>query len=219
MNESYLLLGAKAKLIALLRSKGITDESVLQAFATVERHRFLESFLWNQAYEDIALPIYCDQTISQPFTVAFQSQLLHIKKGDKVLEIGTGSGFQAAILSAMGGKVYSIERQIELHLKTKMLLKNIDDRIILHYGDGFSGLSRYAPYDKIIVTCGAPNVPVSLLQQLKPGGVMVIPVGDATQTMKRVTKMDEENYQEEEFGEFVFVPMLKNKVKIDRTTF
>lgn len=213
------LQGAKKGLIQLLRQKSISDENVLQAFDKVDRHLFLESFLWARAYEDIALQIQCEQTISQPYTVAFQSQLLHVQKGDKILEIGTGSGFQAAILSSMGAKVFSIERQYELYKKTKALLDKIDHKIFLFYGDGFLGVPKYAPYDKMIVTCGAPLVPTSLLQQLKPGGQIVIPVGEDTQTMKRITKIDDSNFEEENFGDFKFVPMLKNTVNSKKDYF
>ncbi|PKP21127.1 MAG: protein-L-isoaspartate O-methyltransferase [Bacteroidetes bacterium HGW-Bacteroidetes-20] len=213
------LQGAKKGLIELLRRKNITDENVLNAFDKVERHLFIESFLWPKAYEDMALQIHCEQTISQPFTVAFQSQLLHVQKGDKILEIGTGSGFQAAILSSMGAKVYSIERQYELYKKTKQLLDKIDHKIFLFYGDGFKGVPQYAPYDKMIVTCGAPLVPTSLLTQLKAGGVIVIPVGEDTQTMKRITKIDDSNFEEESFGNFKFVPMLKNTVNTKKDYF
>lgn len=205
------LQGAKKGLITLLKSKGIHDELVLTAFDQVERHLFIESFLWPHAYEDIALQIHCNQTISQPYTVAFQSQLLQVKKGDKILEIGTGSGFQAAILSNMGAKVYSIERQYDLYKKTKKLLEKIDYKIITIYGDGFEGNRNFAPYDKMIVTCGAPYVPISLLNQLKTGGMIVIPVGEGTQKMKRITKVNEDEFQEEVFGDFVFVPMLRNR--------
>lgn len=210
--ENYLLLGAKKRLIDSLRQKGITDENVLTAFDKVDRHRFVESFLWDKAYEETALKLMNGQTISHPYTVAFQSQLLQIKKGDKVLEIGTGSGFQAAILSAMGARVYSIERQLVLFQSTRKLLSQIDDKIYTHYGDGYAGLPNFAPFDKVIVTCGAPNVPEELLKQLKVGGIMVIPVGEESQTMKRITKIDENQYDEETFGDFLFVPMLKERV-------
>jgi protein-L-isoaspartate(D-aspartate) O-methyltransferase len=213
------LKGAKKGLIQLLRQKNITDENVLNAFDKVERHLFIESFLWPRAYEDMALQIHCEQTISQPFTVAFQSQLLDVQKGDKILEIGTGSGFQAAILSSMGAKVFSIERQYDLYKKTKILLDKIDHKIFLFYGDGFKGVPQYAPYDKMIVTCGAPNVPISLLSQLKTGGVIVIPVGEDTQTMKRITKIDDANFEEENFGNFKFVPMLENTANPNKDYF
>jgi len=207
---SYLLKGAKQRLISGLRVKGIADENVLAAFDKVDRHKFIESFMWDKAYLDIALKIKYDQTISQPFTVAFQSQLLQIQKGDKVLEIGTGSGFQAAILSAMGAKVYTIERQEGLFKNTQKLLEEIDHKIFTFFGDGFNGISQYAPYDKIIVTCGAPNIPESLINQLKINGLMVIPVGENTQKMIRITKTGESSFRKEEFGDFIFVPMLKD---------
>ncbi|MCL1850473.1 MAG: protein-L-isoaspartate(D-aspartate) O-methyltransferase [Bacteroidetes bacterium] len=206
----YLLKGAKQKLISTLREKGISDENVIAAFEKVDRHKFIESFMWDKAYLDIALKIKYDQTISQPFTVAFQTQLLQIQKGDKVLEIGTGSGFQAAILSAMGAKVYTIERQEGLYNETLKLLEEIDHKIFAFFGDGFEGIPRYAPYDKIIVTCGAPNIPLSLINQLKINGLMVIPVGENSQKMLRITKTGEKEYTEEEFGDFIFVPMLKD---------
>ena len=202
------LEGARKGLIEIIKGKGIHDQKVLDAIGKVERHLFLESFLWSRAYEDIALPIYCDQTISQPYTVAFQTQLLEVQKGDKILEIGTGSGYQAAILSAMGAKVYSIERHYELYKRTKKLLETIDHKIFLFYGDGYQGVPQYAPYDKIIITCGAPNIPETLMGQLKVGGYMVVPVGEDTQVMKRVTKLENNEYKIEDFGYFVFVPMV-----------
>ena len=214
MTDNYLLLGAKKKLIEELRQKGITDENVLKAFDKVERHRFVESFLWDKAYENKALKLMNGQTISHPYTVAFQSQLLQVRPGDKVLEIGTGSGFQAAILSAMGARVFSVERQQQLHLSAKRLLEKLDDRIVLYYGDGFQGYPKFAPYSKIIVTCGAPEVPAALLQQLAVGGIMVIPVGDESHTMKRIVKVDDNQYDEETFGDFLFVPMLKERVNV-----
>ncbi len=214
MTDNYLLLGAKKRLIDELRQKGITDENVLNAFDKVERHRFVESFLWDRAYENKALKLVNGQTISHPYTVAFQSQLLKVQQGDKVLEIGTGSGFQAAILSEMGGRVFSVERQQQLYVKAKQLLEKLDDRIAVFYGDGFQGYPRFAPYSKIIVTCGAPEVPPALLEQLMIGGIMVIPVGDASHTMKRITKIDDDQYEEETFGDFLFVPMLKERVSV-----
>lgn len=203
-------------MIEMLRKKGITDENVLQAFDRVERHLFVESFLWNQAYEDVALKLMTGQTISHPSTVAFQSQLLQVQKGDKILEIGTGSGFQAAILSAMGGRVFTIERQQMLFERTAPFLEKMDDRIVTRFGDGFKGLPAFAPYKKIIVTCGAPCVPAPLVKQLAVGGIMVIPVGDESQTMLRITKVDEEHVEEEKFGNFLFVPMLKEKATISK---
>ncbi len=212
-NVDYLLLGKKRRMIEMLREKGITDENVLKAFEKVDRHRFLESVLWPHAYEDTALTIVTDQTISKPSTVAYQSQLLEVKPNMKVLEIGTGSGFQSAILDAMGARVYTIERQITLYQKTSKLLDRIAPRIITYYGDGFQGYPRFAPYDRVIVTCGAPNIPEKLLEQLTAGGIMVIPVGVGSQTMKKITKISDTEYKEEDFGDFLFVPMLQNKVE------
>ncbi len=210
--QNFLLLGHKKRMIEQLRQKGISDENVLAAFDKIERHLFLESILWPQAYEDVALKLTTDQTISKPSTVAFQSQLLEIRKGHKVLEIGTGSGFQAAILYAMGAKVYTIERQHQLFIPTKKLLDKIAPSIITYYGDGFKGYPKFAPYDRIIVTCGAPNVPQALLDQLAIGGIMVIPVGVESQIMKKIVKISDTEYEEEDFGDCVFVPMLKERV-------
>ena len=213
MQDEYLLKGARKALVENLKKKGITDELVLNAMLSVERHQFLESFLWHKAYEDIPLPIYCDQTISQPYTVAFQSQLLSVKKDDKILEIGTGSGYQAAILDAMGAKVFTVERYASLYEHSKSILNKIAPRVITYLGDGFKGFQQYAPYDKIIVTCGAPEIPTKLLEQLKIGGMMVVPVGVGEQIMMRITKMADDDFKQESFGLFVFVPMLENIVK------
>ncbi|MCQ2264026.1 MAG: protein-L-isoaspartate(D-aspartate) O-methyltransferase [Bacteroidales bacterium] len=216
--SNYMLQGAKKTLIEWLRQQGITDENVLHAFDVVERHKFIENtLLWNRAYENTPLPIACGQTISQPITVAFQSQILQIKEGDQVLEIGTGSGFQAAILATMGARVFTIERQLELFRKTRILLNNTlkIKNVFMNYGDGFEGLPDKAPFDKIIVTCGAPNVPAALLNQLKVGGIMVIPVGDGVQQMHRIIKTAENEFQAETFGEFKFVPMLQKTVKLN----
>ena len=211
--ENYLLLGQKKRMIENLRQKGITDENVLQAFDKMERHRFLESILWPQAYDDVALTLTTDQTISKPSTVAFQSQLLEVKKGMKVLEIGTGSGFQAAILYAMGAKVFSVERQIALFKGTKPLLNKLAPSVVTYYGDGFKGYPQFAPYDRVIVTCGAPDIPQALLDQLVPGGIMVIPVGTESQIMKKIVKINDTEYEETDFGDFLFVPMLKERVR------
>lgn len=215
--SEFMLQGAKKTLIEWLRQQGISDENILHAFDVVERHRFIENtVLWDHAYENTPLPIACDQTISQPLTVAFQTQLLCIHPEEKVLEIGTGSGFQAAILATMGAKVYTIERQLPLFRRTRILLtKTLKiSNIIMKYGDGFEGMPDKAPFDKIIVTCGAPNIPASLLDQLKVGGIIVIPVGDGVQEMHRLTKTGENEYRTESFGEFKFVPMLQKTVKL-----
>lgn len=211
--DNFLLLGQKRRMIEQLRQKGITDENVLQAFDKMERHRFLESFLWPQAYEDIAIKLTTDQTISKPSTVAFQSQLLEVTKGTKVLEIGTGSGFQAAILYAMGAKVYTVERQIALFKHTKPLLEKLAPSVVTYYGDGFKGYPQFAPYDRVIVTCGAPDIPQALLDQLVTGGIMVIPVGTESQIMKKIVKISDTEYEETDFGDFLFVPMLKERVR------
>lgn len=212
-----MLRGAKQSLIEWLSQQGISDPNVLRAFDVVERHRFVENSLyWLRAYQNTPVRIACNQTMSQPITVAYQSQLLNIQKGDKVLEIGTGSGFQAAILSAMGAEVYTIERHLELYRKTRTLLVSTLKlrNIKLFYGDGFKGLPDYAPFHKIIVTCAAPYIPTSIFDQLAIGGVLVIPVGDGVQQMKRIVKVDDNSYSEESFGEFKFVPMLQNIVKL-----
>lgn len=213
----HILQGAKQSLISWLKQQGITDDRVLNAFNVIERHRFIEdTILWNRAYENTPLPISCNQTISQPLTVAFQTQLLQLQPKDKVLEIGTGSGFQAAILYAIGVDVYTIERQLELYRKARVLFNELNlNGINIKYGDGFKGMPDYAPFDKIIVTCGAPNVPPALFKQLKVGGICVIPVGDGVQQMKRLTKLNETDFQEEDFGEFKFVPMLNSIVKLN----
>lgn len=211
--DNFLLLGQKKRMIEQLRQKGITDENVLQAFDKMERHRFLESLLWPQAYEDIAIKLTTDQTISKPSTVAFQSQLLEVTKGRKVLEIGTGSGFQAAILYAMGAKVYTVERQIALFKRTKPLLEKLAPSVVTYYGDGFKGYPQFAPYDRVIVTCGAPDIPQALLDQLVTGGIMVIPVGTESQIMKKIVKISDTEYEETDYGDFLFVPMLKERVR------
>ena len=200
-------------MIEQLRQRGISDENVLSAFDKMERHLFLESFLWPRAYEDIAIKLTTDQTISKPSTVAFQSQLLEVQKGHKVLELGTGSGFQAAILYAMGAKVYTVERQIALFKHTKPLLSKLAPSVVTYYGDGFKGYPEFAPYDRVIVTCGAPDIPQALLDQLVVGGIMVIPVGTESQIMKKIVKISDSEYVEEDFGDFVFVPMLKERVR------
>lgn len=204
--------GMRNKLIEVIRNKGIKDEKVIQAMSKVPRHYFFDQAFLNQAYSDHAFKIGAGQTISQPFTVAFQTSLLQINKGDKILEIGTGSGYQTCILHEMGAKVFSIERQKELHDFAKSLLTLMNYSHKLFYGDGFKGLPAYAPFDKILVTCGAPFIPEDLINQLKIGGIMVIPVGAGeVQVMTLITKTDENQYEEKQFQEFRFVPMLENK--------
>ncbi len=204
--------GLRNKLVAELKNKGITDPKVLSAIASVPRHLLLESAFEPHAYQDKAFPIAAGQTISQPYTVAFQTDLLAVKKGDKILEIGTGSGYQAAILYHLGAKVYTIERIKELYLKAKKNLEKINVRLkYMGYGDGYKGLPLYAPFDKIIVTAAAPYVPESLIDQLNPGGRMVIPVGQGSQEMKLIEKTSSGEIIETTHGMFKFVPMLKNK--------
>ncbi len=211
--DTYQHKGMRKQLVALLREKGITDELVLQAINTIPRHFFLDSAFDKIAYEDRAFPIGEDQTISQPYTVAYQTELLQIKKNDKVLEIGTGSVYQSTILAEMGAWVYTIERQKKLYEKHKtFIFRTKYPNIKFFYGDGFEGLPSYAPFDKIIITAAAPFIPPKLLTQLKTGGMMVIPVdeGDA-QRMLRITKLTDGSLKEESFEQFSFVPMLTGK--------
>lgn len=212
--DSYRHKGLRKKLVDLLRSKGITDERVLEAINTLPRHYFLDTAFDEIAYEDRAFPIDEGQTISQPYTVAYQTQLLDIKPYDKVLEIGTGSAYQACVLAEMNAQVYTIERQKKLYDFNKVafpFLKKYHN-IKFFFGDGFEGLPTYAPFDKVIITAAAPFVPPKLIEQMKTGGKMVIPVdeGDA-QRMKRLTKLADGSYSEEEFDAFSFVPMLGGK--------
>lgn len=214
MIDNYRHKGLRKQLIDELRLKQIASEEVLQAFDKVPRHFFLDKVFELQAYSNVAFPIGADQTISHPSTVAYQTTLLELEKGMNVLEIGTGSGFQTCILSAMGMKVVSIERQKELYLKTKPLIEKMGFRAKLYFGDGYEGKAIFAPYDRVLVTCGAPFIPQALVEQLKIGGMLVIPVGEgAVQKMIRITRINETEFKEETFGDFSFVPMLENKAK------
>ncbi|MDX1937947.1 MAG: protein-L-isoaspartate(D-aspartate) O-methyltransferase [Flavihumibacter sp.] len=211
--DSYRHKGLRKKLTELLRSKGITDESVLNAINNIPRHFFLDSAFDEVAYEDRAFPIANNQTISQPYTVAYQSQLLEIKPFDKVLEIGTGSAYQAVVLAEMGAQVFTIERQKQLFDNNKQfaLLKKYP-AIKFFYGDGFEGLPTFAPFDKVIVTAAAPFIPQKLVAQMKAGGKMVIPVGEGEiQRMMRLTKQPDGSTTEELFEKFSFVPMLEGR--------
>ncbi len=194
-----------------LRQKGITDDRILSAFMHIPRHYFLDNAFANWAYKDVAFPIDEDQTISQPYTVAFQTSLLDLDGSEKILEIGTGSGFQACVLSYLGAKVYTIERQKKLFHKTEKLLNNLGfGRIRTLLGDGYKGSPRFAPYDRILLTCGAPFVPKDLLDQLKIGGIMIIPLGEGeSQKMLKITKQSSTRYIQKDFGEFKFVPFLE----------
>lgn len=212
-DDNYLHKGLRKQLVQGLREKGIKDEPVLAAIESLPRHFFLDPAFERQAYEDRAFPIASGQTISQPYTVARQTELLELKKYDKVLEIGTGSAYQAFVLAEMGVSLFTIERQKELydHVAKFFLLSKYPN-IKRFYGDGFEGLPSYAPFDKILVTCGAPFIPPKLLVQLKPGGIMVIPVGeDARQKMLQIRKNMDGSITEEEMGDYAFVPMLQGK--------
>lgn len=211
--DTYRHKGLRKKLVQGIQAKGITDERVLDAILEVPRHFFLDSAFDEVAYEDRAFPIGEGQTISQPYTVAYQSQLLDIKRFEKVLEIGTGSAYQAVVLAEMGAQVYTIERQknlFEANKKFELLKKYPTMKFF--YGDGYEGLPTYAPFDKVIITAAAPDIPQKLIDQLKIGGMMVIPVGAGdVQQMKRITKLDNSVLKEEVFDRFSFVPMLGGK--------
>ncbi|MCD6112374.1 MAG: protein-L-isoaspartate(D-aspartate) O-methyltransferase [Bacteroidales bacterium] len=213
MTDSYKYKGLRKELINILRGKGIKDENVLNAILEVPRHYFFEYSFVDYAYQDKPFPIGAGQTISQPYTVAFQTELLNVKKGDKILEVGTGSGYQACILLKLGANVHTVERIKSLYLKAKNFLPSIGCYMKLFYGDGYKGLPAYAPFDKILVTAGAPYIPDDLLKQLKPGGIMVIPIGDSSkyQIMTRIKKISDTEFHKEEFGAFSFVPLLKDK--------
>jgi protein-L-isoaspartate(D-aspartate) O-methyltransferase len=212
IEDNYRHKGKRQQLVKTVKKKGITDKAVLDAIGKIPRHLFMDSSFEDHAYQDKAFPIAADQTISQPYTVAFQTEKLEIEKGDKVLEIGTGSGYQTAVLCELGAKVYSIERQRELYKKTKTFLSKIGYRPKhLSFGDGYKGMPDYAPFDKIIVTAGAPFVPNDLLGQLKVGGKMVIPVGDDVQTMTLFIRKSPKEFDKTEFGQFRFVPLLGDK--------
>ena len=208
--DTYRHKGLRKKLVQGIQAKGISDERVLAAILEIPRHFFLDSAFDEKAYEDIAFPIGEGQTISQPYTVAYQSQLLEIKPFQKVLEIGTGSAYQAVVLAELGAQVYTIERQKKLFEANKSFpwLKKYSS-IKYFYGDGYQGLPTYAPFDRVIITAAAPELPAKLIEQLKPGGIMVIPVGAGdVQLMKRITKLDNGALKEEVFDRFSFVPML-----------
>ena len=212
IKDNYIHKGKRRQLVELMRSKGIIDPSVLDAMNKVPRHLFLDSSFLEHAYQNKAFPIGADQTISHPFTVAFQSQLLQLKPGDKVLEIGTGSGYQCAVLLEMKAQIYTIERQNELYKKTNLLFRKLNYRPRKYvFGDGYKGLPEEAPFDSIIVTCGAPEIPQTLLSQLKIGGRLVIPVGSDPQIMTLIIRESATDFSKETFGEFRFVPFLGGK--------
>ncbi len=212
MKDTFTHQGMRKKLVETLIKKGIADKNVLQAIGKIPRHLFMDSGFVGHAYVDKAFPIAADQTISQPYTVARQTELLELKKGDKILEIGTGSGYQAAVLLEIGATLFTIERQNELFKKTKLFLPKLGykpKRMV--FGDGYIGLESEAPFDGIIVTAGAPFVPNPLLAQLKVGGKLVIPVGENIQVMTVFSRKSDTEFEKEEYGEFRFVPLLEDK--------
>jgi len=209
MEDGYKHRGLRRKLVQSIRKKGINDESVLTALNTVPRHFFFDDAFLNHAYQDKAFPIAEEQTISQPYTVAFQTELLAVSKGNSILEIGTGSGYQASILCEMGARVYSIEYNQVLYRSAKKMLHSMGYHPVLKHGDGSKGWSLHAPYDGIIVTAGAPDVPQDLKDQLSLGGKLVIPVGNnMSQVMMRVSRLSEKEFKTEKFDYFAFVPLL-----------
>tara|TARA_R110000868_G_scaffold91812_2_gene254390 strand:- start:5502 stop:6143 length:642 start_codon:yes stop_codon:yes gene_type:complete len=212
LKDTFKHKGLRQQLVNVIKAKGIQDEHVLKAIGKVPRHLFMDSGFLDHAYQDKAFPIAADQTISQPYTVAFQTELLQVKKGDKILEIGTGSGYQTAVLCELGAKVYSVERQLELFRKTSVFLPKLGYRAKkLIFGDGYKGLKEEAPFDSVIVTAGAPFVPKPLLNQLKIGGRLVIPVGDQVQVMTLFIRKGAKEFEQHEYGEFRFVPLLEDK--------
>jgi len=212
LKDTFKHKGLRQQLVETVKSKGIGDKKVLDAIGKIPRHLFMDSGFLDHAYVDKAFPIAADQTISQPYTVAFQTELLELKAGSKVLEIGTGSGYQTAVLCELGAKVYSIERQLELFKITSKFLPKLGYRPKkLIFGDGYKGLKEEAPFDAIIVTAGAPFVPKPLMSQLNIGGRLVIPVGESTQVMTLIIRKGPKDFEKHEFGEFRFVPLLENK--------
>jgi len=213
MEDSFEAKGKRKKLVAELRQKGIVDEAVLRAIDTVPRHLFMDPAFLIHAYVDKAFPITSGQTISQPYTVAVQSSLLIVKKRDKILEIGTGSGYQAAILAEMGAKVYTIERFRELYLKAQRTFTSLGYNADFFYGDGYEGKPQYGPFDGIVITAAAPEIPQTLLQQLKTGGRLIVPLGSSSsQVMTVVERTGTDSFEYSEHGNFIFVPMLKGTV-------
>jgi protein-L-isoaspartate(D-aspartate) O-methyltransferase len=212
--DSFRHKGLRKKLIDSIRKKGISNEDVLEAMDRVPRHLFMDSSFINFSYTDKAFPIAAGQTISQPYTVAFQTELLDVKKHKKVLEIGTGSGYQTAVLLELGARVYTIERQRQLYLDAQKTLATLKYKPVFFFGDGYEGLPAYAPYDRILITAAAPQIPQQLLDQLAIGGILVVPEGDRYgQRMVRVIRESEEKYVRSEHGHFSFVPLLRGKTQ------
>ncbi|NND80559.1 MAG: protein-L-isoaspartate(D-aspartate) O-methyltransferase [Maribacter sp.] len=212
MKDTFKHKGMRNKLADVVSSKGIRNKKVIDAIRTIPRHLFMDSGFEHHAYQDKPFPIAAEQTISQPYTVAFQTELLEVSPNDTILEIGTGSGYQTAVLLHLKAKVFTIERQLELFKKTNLFFKKMGYRPKKFvFGDGYKGMPEHAPFDGIIVTAGAPEVPKALLSQLKIGGRLVIPVGEDDQTMMRITRKSEKEFEREEFGSFRFVPLLEDK--------
>jgi len=213
INDGYREQGLRQQLVNEIKKKGIIDKSVIEAIGKIPRHLFMDSAFVQFAYVDKAFPIGSGQTISQPYTVAFQTELLELKKGDKVLEIGTGSGYQTAVLLELGVKVFTIERQRNLFMQTQKFLPTLGYNPQFFYGDGYLGKPTYGPFDKILITAGAASIPELLITQLKVGGFMVIPVGQHSQKMLRIKKLKDGSTTTEEFGDFAFVPLLKGTAR------
>jgi protein-L-isoaspartate(D-aspartate) O-methyltransferase len=209
LNDGFKEKGLRLKLVTQIKKKGIKDKRVIDAIGKIPRHLFMDSAFINFAYVDKAFPIGSNQTISQPYTVAFQTELLDIERGDKVLEIGTGSGYQTAVLIEIGAKVFTIERQRELFLKTQKFLPKLGYNPHFFFGDGYIGKPTYGPFNKILITAGSPEIPQKLIEQLKIGGIMVVPLGSDIQVMTKITKQENNDLLIEKYDKFAFVPMLK----------
>jgi protein-L-isoaspartate(D-aspartate) O-methyltransferase len=209
MTDTNQTKGLRKQLVEDLKVRGIKDKNVLDAILNVPRHYFVPVALFGHAYSDIPLPILCKQTISQPYTVARQSELLEVEKQQRILEIGTGSGYQAAILRYMGAFVYSIERQRNLYENTKKIFHSLSISVATKYGDGYNGWAEFTPFDRILITCGAVELPQTLLNQLKINGILVAPIGELTQIMTKVVRVSETEFETTKHGEFIFVPMIK----------
>jgi protein-L-isoaspartate(D-aspartate) O-methyltransferase len=210
MTDTNQTKGLRKQLVEELKIKGIKDKNVLDAILNVPRHYFVPTALFGHAYSDIPLPIICKQTISQPYTVAKQSELLEVKKQHRILEVGTGSGYQAAILHYMGAFVYSVERQRGLYENTKKLFNSLSISVASKHGDGYNGWTEFAPFDRILITCGAVELPQMLLNQLKINGILVAPIGELPQIMTKVIRISETEFKITQHGEYVFVPMIKS---------
>ena len=214
MLDSFRHKGLRKQLVDVLKKKGISNSKILEGINSIPRHLFIDNAFVNFAYRDQAFPIGSEQTISQPYTVAFQTQLLDPQPYEKILEIGTGSGYQTSLLLFLESDVYSIERQRKLYLKTKSFLPKLGYKCHLIYGDGYKGLPKFAPFDKILITCGAPSIPFNLINQIKIGGKIVVPIGDSSnQVMHLIERISEKEIKTTKHGDFLFVPMLNDTKK------